>query len=155
MCRPGGPVYDRIICNHALVHTVKSKLLTVVAPESTFADAKLVSVYRRSVYNVFSPIGGHLFLIGTFGYKQIKIIQVGHITGLAFLYITFGRKRLVNQHPHRVFSGIKSNFTSVQVYDPFRPLVKLDHRHHFQRILLCRFQLLVQLGQGKIRLVCR
>ena len=42
-------IHLRIVCHHALVHSVESELLAVVAPECSLHYSELVAVYRLTV----------------------------------------------------------------------------------------------------------
>ncbi|MPM43107.1 hypothetical protein SDC9_89780 [bioreactor metagenome] len=48
-----GNVDQRILCHHAFIHAVKCQQTTFRTPERSFADAKLIAVYRLSANNSF------------------------------------------------------------------------------------------------------
>ena len=76
-------VYKRVLCHHALVHTVESEQVAFRAPESAFVDTKFIPVYSLSANDAFGFIS-YRFLV----YIQIVTYRVCHVsTGCAIVFI--------------------------------------------------------------------
>ena len=52
----GVNVHQRVVGHHGLVHSVEGQLLSVVAPERSFVNTKLIAVHALSVNNVTTSV---------------------------------------------------------------------------------------------------
>ena len=48
----------RVVCHHALVHTVESQFGAIRTPEGTFIDTELITMYGLSIHDLPTAIGG-------------------------------------------------------------------------------------------------
>ena len=55
-------VYKRVLCHHALVHTVESEQVAFRAPESAFVDTEFIAVYCLPANDAFGFIGYRFFV---------------------------------------------------------------------------------------------
>ena len=52
-------IHLRIVGHHALVHPIESELFPVRAPECSFGDAELVTMYGFTIHQVVAAVGRH------------------------------------------------------------------------------------------------
>ena len=77
-------VYKRILCHHALVHTVESEQVAFRAPESAFVDTEFIAVHRLPTNDTFGFISYRFFV-----HIQIVAYRVSHVsTGCAIVFIS-------------------------------------------------------------------
>ena len=55
-CYTCGSVYLRIVCHHALIHAVESKIFSFRTPECTFVNTEFITVYSLSVNDVVNIV---------------------------------------------------------------------------------------------------
>ena len=80
-CRALGPIDNRIISHHALVHSVKCKHITLWRPIGSFRNSEFVLMHRLSIHNIFVSIVSHCTFSFSIIHKQIIFDGVSYIVG--------------------------------------------------------------------------